>query len=114
MSLRVYTCLFFSLLGCTLAALGITFAIALLSSQPRNEEKRILTTLALAAAGCAFSVNTACGFQHKTMRAKGGTMTFEKSGKSFYLAFIPMNIGLALLAFGAAFRTWLGIVPINL
>jgi hypothetical protein len=94
--------------------MAIVLALHFLSSEGQKPEKKALVTFAMAALGCAFLVNTACGIQHKKMRARGGTLSSEEGEKFFYFANIPMNFLLAVMAFAAAFRTWYDHVPIRL
>jgi len=102
------------MLGIFLASMLTALALALLAPKTRKEEKKAFATLAMTSIGVAFVANTACGIQHKKMRAKGGLSSYEQSGKSFYIIDIPMNIAIALVAFVAAFRIWCSLVPINL
>ena len=112
MSLGTYNRIFFSFLGVGLAALISMMAVALLASHPRKEEKRALATLGMSALGVAFLSNIACGIQHKKMRAKGGIVSFEQSGKTFYVIDIPMNIVLAVMLFYLAIQIWRGGIAI--
>jgi FtsH-binding integral membrane protein len=112
MSLRAYNRLFFALLGIGLVALGVAMALALFSA-PNWKEIRLFGGFALATLGCAFLANSACGLQHKEMRAKDGIMSYKQDGKSFFI-FIPLNIGLGIVFLTIAIRIWCNAAPIHL
>ncbi len=92
----------------------VMFGLALHSRDSHKNEKRLLAGVALSAVGVAFAVNSACGFQHKKMRARGGIVSLEESGKWFYLFDIPMNIAVSALGLSTAHGILSGTIPIHL
>jgi hypothetical protein len=112
MTIRGFTWLYYSLIGCALVLFAAMLILALFAPYPADADtKKALAVLATCSAGTGLLVNSILGIKYKKMwivfRGIGGL----SDASAFWVA---AHLFLAAEFFLGAYRTWTGIVPLKL